>query len=35
MCLLQAQRRVLVHLAAEKLGDFLMKLRLLVEEKMV
>jgi hypothetical protein len=31
----QAQRKALVHLAEEKLGDFLVKLRLLVEEKMV
>jgi hypothetical protein len=32
---LQAQWKALVHLAEEKLDDFLVKLRLLVEEKLV
>jgi hypothetical protein len=31
----QAQWKALVHLAEEKLDDFLLKLRLLVEEKLV
>jgi hypothetical protein len=31
----QAQWKALVHLAEEKLDDFLVKLRLLVEEKLV